>query len=297
MRIAISTFADTDHKTGWAWGDYWVKYHLSQAFKKLGHHVVKDKCDLLLELYGNSPNLVHNYTIKACWFYSHPESMNMWRAKQYHVIFSLSKWWAQYLRKQGYKSVMYMPGCTHLVGKLAKKTSLKHDIVFVGNTRLGKEKKTKYGRWVIDALDPEATGLPLDLYGLRWQKFAAARKYWRGKEWHNLQLHELYGRARISLADCHDLMASQGFVPIRLYDIVASGGFCISRHVKGIKEIFGNAVVTYGNKKDLLDKVKFYLTHEKARRERIMEGLGRMRGFTYMHRAKDILKVVKRMGV
>jgi len=293
MKIAISTFADTDQKTGWAWGDFWVKCHLSKAFKKLGHEVVPEKCDLLIDLYGNAPHLVHNYTVKACWFYSHPESMNLHVAKQYHVIFSLSRHWAEWLRKQGYRSVMYMPGCTHLTQP--KNQSLKHDIVFVGNTRLGKEKKTKYGRWIIDALDPESSKLPLELYGLRWQKFASARKYWRGKEWSNLRLNELYGRSRICLADCHELMKRQGFVPIRIFDIVASGGLCISSDVKGIKEIFGDAVVRYHSRRDLLEKVRFYMTHDKARREKIMKGLNKVRGHTYMRRAQQILKVTKKM--
>ncbi len=287
MKIAISDNSYKDKVNARAWGDYWVNHHLANAFRELGHEIVDDDCDLLFELFGGPVNLVKNYKIRTCWFYSHPEMMSLEVAGSYDIVFTKSKAWAEVLGEE-LRSVVHLIGCGHCVLPPGDR-SIIHDIVFVANAKVP---GSRYGRRIIDDLDPESNGFNLELYGLKWQHYPSARPYHKGPEWPNLELNELYGRAKITLADCHPLMAEQGFVPQRIYDAVRSGGLCISSHIVDLRTIFKEVVVTYKSPEDLQDKVRYYLNNEKARQKKIEKGLELTKEHTYLNRAKRILQEV-----
>ena len=59
-------------------------------------------------------------------------------------------------------------------------------------------------------------------------------------------------------------------IPLRVFDVLASGGFLITNYQPEIAEVFepGNDLVVYENMTDLVTKVMWYLKHDEER-ERI----------------------------
>lgn len=64
-------------------------------------------------------------------------------------------------------------------------------------------------------------------------------------------------------------------IPLRLWDIMASGGFVLSNFQAELTEYFelGTHLDIYGSMEELLDKCNYYLTHDKQRREIAANGL------------------------
>ena len=123
-------------------------------------------------------------------------------------------------------------------------------LLFVGNARGGLE----YGRKAIYWLDPPGE-MKVKIYGHKWhlsRYYSSIKKldeWYAGQYWPYEELNVLYNRAKITLVDCHDDMAREGFVPMKIFDVIASGGFVISNFNSGIFKIFGDSVPQYKTKK------------------------------------------------
>lgn len=64
-------------------------------------------------------------------------------------------------------------------------------------------------------------------------------------------------------------------IPLRLWDIMASGGFVLSNFQSELSEYFafGTHLDIYGSMDELLEKSEYYLTHENQRKEIALNGL------------------------
>lgn len=84
-------------------------------------------------------------------------------------------------------------------------------------------------------------------------------------------------------------------IPLRVFDILGSGGFLLSNYQEEYLDYFipGTDLVYYENYEDLLEKVEYYLSHEKERSEIARNGYEKVKAFhTYKHRVDHILKIV-----
>lgn len=82
-------------------------------------------------------------------------------------------------------------------------------------------------------------------------------------------------------------------MPGRIFNIMASGGFLLSNYQPELAEVFkdGRDLVLYESEADLLEKVSYYLSHEKERREIAYQGWKRMQEeFSYSIRVKKMLE-------
>lgn len=81
----------------------------------------------------------------------------------------------------------------------------------------------------------------------------------------------------------------------RIYQILGNGGFLIHPKLEGLKEEFeeGKHYVGYKTFPELVEKIKYYLRHDKER-EKIRKAGHKhvIENFTYTHRIKEILKHV-----
>ncbi|SDB38131.1 spore maturation protein CgeB [Pseudobutyrivibrio sp. YE44] len=85
-------------------------------------------------------------------------------------------------------------------------------------------------------------------------------------------------------------------VPLRIYDILGAGGFCISNFQAELPMFFENEkhLVWYYNQQDLMDKVKYYLAHDTQRSHIAREGYEYVRAnCTYQQRINDMLDIIK----
>ena len=81
-------------------------------------------------------------------------------------------------------------------------------------------------------------------------------------------------------------------VPLRVYDILGAGGFCISNFQAELPMFFENEkhLVWYYNNQDLFEKVNFYKNHDSLRKEISIEGYNYVKkNCSYESRIKELL--------
>lgn len=68
-------------------------------------------------------------------------------------------------------------------------------------------------------------------------------------------------------------------LPLRIFDILSAGGFCLSNYQSEIPELFsvGEEIVLYSSYDELIDLTQYYLTHDSERREIARAGYERVK--------------------
>lgn len=275
LRISILSPSDSDDNLfrRLQWGDYWVKYKLTKALGIMGYLVTDKKPDTIIHLLG-TPIGLPKKAFKIIWIYSHPEKINPKLLKKYDKIFCLSSSFNKKIREWGFDSeVLY--GAT--AKKIFKIDKYDYDILFVGNNRLNGIRQI-----VQDVGD---TPYNFKVWGKGWEG-KIDKRYIGGQYIDYVNLNEYYARSRITLNDHSLPMREEGFVAIRIYDILASGGFCISDKNHGIEEIFCNTVPQYESAEHLKELIDYYIEHEEERQMLMKKGRKLVSNYTWMRVAE-----------
>ena len=85
----------------------------------------------------------------------------------------------------------------------------------------------------------------------------------------------------------------QSAVNQRVFDVPACGAFLLTDHQEAIEEFFdvGKEVITYREKDEIADLVRFYLNHTEERRAIAQKGRERvLKEHTYQHRLAEIIE-------
>lgn len=84
-------------------------------------------------------------------------------------------------------------------------------------------------------------------------------------------------------------------VPLRVFDIMGAGGFVLSNFQSDFLDLFvpDEDFVYYENKKDLLQKIDYYLKNEKERQAIAENGYAKIAAkHTYRHRVRELLQLL-----
>ena len=155
------------------------------------------------------------------------------------------------------------------------------DLLYVANQRAD--------RPVVDWLLP--TEHDLAIVGQGWEETEAVQPYWRGGRIENRDLAAAYAGASIVLNDSWDDMRREGFIPNRVFDALAAGGFVLSDDVVGLAEVFGDAVPVYRDGDELRDAIARSLADPATRAERAARGRDIvLAGHTFDHRAARLIE-------
>lgn len=82
-------------------------------------------------------------------------------------------------------------------------------------------------------------------------------------------------------------------LPLRIFDIMGCGGFCMTNYQAEIPEYFeiGTDLECYASLEELLDKCEYYLNHEELRAQIARNGYEKVKaGHGYRERMKEMLK-------
>ncbi len=308
-RINVVSWSDIDQRTRMCWGDHWVKVQLLKEFEKFGCvvEVPPPQADITVYLFG-SPFLhkesgIASYnptSFNVCWLYSHPEKWTKSEASKYDYIFCLSK---QYLPKvqELHRYVASFPlfSCTNHVIPDGLEYGSEYDIVMVANAR-GAE--APYGRISAKMLVDSGIGknCKINIWGAKWElpKYTYIPKNWISGQYYPYEkLNVLYRTAKIVLIDGHETSEDNGFVPMKLFDVFASGGLPIIRKNIGIEDIFGDIDIQYSNMEEFKELCNFYLRNKKAALEIIRKGNQIAKNHTFKDRASTILTTVSNMVI
>lgn len=79
-------------------------------------------------------------------------------------------------------------------------------------------------------------------------------------------------------------------VPLRVFDILGAGGFCLTNYQECIMEHFenGKELVMYGSAEEMLDMIDYYLAHEDERLKIAKNGHEKVKEFSYEAAYKKI---------
>lgn len=83
-------------------------------------------------------------------------------------------------------------------------------------------------------------------------------------------------------------------IPLRIWDVLGCGGFMLTNYQAEIPEFFtiGEDLDVFYDANDLCEKVEYYLTHEKERREIAQNGYEKVvNSHTYQERMKQMLEM------
>jgi len=275
--------------TALLWGDYWVRQEITRALQSLGVEVSdKDPDACFFQLGYDFQRLPDIYTI--AWLYDHPNSAgrNPSYLQRFGKVFCLSSPFTQVLRDMGCQNVETMVGASSKTPPIERK-DFGCDIALVANPRPGQGPKGTWGR---RALTPLLSGdYRIKAWSGQW-KSLLPEKYYGGAFFPYDDLADLYGSVKISLNDQYHEMSDQGFVPVRVFDILASGGFCISAWNAGIEDLFGDAVPQFRSPTEELDLIDYYLSHDVERECLCKLGLEKVQEHTWKRVGERIIDAV-----
>ncbi|MDB5505723.1 MAG: hypothetical protein JWR75_361 [Devosia sp.] len=274
------------------WGDYHYGKQLAAALQRRGW-VARVDCadewqtqgdDVNLVLRGRHRCLVDAGAVNLMWQISHPDRLAGAETRDFDHLFVASDIHSRALSNQTSTPVSTLHQATDpaVFRPTVKKLNLAQSALFVGNSR--KEYRTIV-RWCVEQ------GIDLAVFGSRWTDVIPDH-YVLGTHILNEDLHRWYGSCEILLNDHWDTMREEGFLSNRLFDGSAAGAFIITDPVRGLAEVFGDAIETAADPRELKDKVTYYLAHPEERAARAERARAIvMANHTFDHRADDIIAV------
>jgi glycosyltransferase involved in cell wall biosynthesis len=135
-------------------------------------------------------------------------------------------------------------------------------------------------------------GITFNFYGRLENKKHWLREYHRGEVPHT-EIPKIYNSSKIVLEDCTPMCRPWGCINARTFEAMAGGACVISNEVPGLKELFGDNIITYGTREDLKKKIIWLLQDETKRNEigkKAREEI--LKHHTYKHRAKQFREVL-----
>ncbi|MDD5723238.1 MAG: glycosyltransferase [Syntrophales bacterium] len=299
-------FIITENHPSTIYGDYFTAHGLGDELEKLGYRVVYlperpiyewhhlSSVDILVVMiHSFDPVLLRQYPgiISVAWIRGYVDE---WcRApwfKEYDIILTTSEISLQYAKR------FTDPGKCLAVLRLAADTNIftpgpcrpeyESDISFVGNIF---EAPREFTRKL--TIEP---GITFSLYGQMTETGHPFRKYHRGKVSHG-DIPMIYNSSRIVLEDCTPMCRPWGCINSRTFEAMACGACVVSNEVPGLKELFGDAIITYKSRKDLNSTISWLLRNGEKRknigiraREKIVQQ------HTYKHRAEEFRQALFR---
>ena len=121
-------------------------------------------------------------------------------------------------------------------------------------------------------------GLGMRVWGdAGWARIAHTGARHMGYAGHFSELGRIYCGSRVNI-DIGRLYQPD-IVPMRIFDILASGGFVLAEHTAGLEEVLvvGQEIETWSSERELVEKARWYLAHPDQAREIAAAGMARVR--------------------
>ena len=256
------------------WGDFYFAKSLKKYFIRRGYRceiqILPDWNnknlfeDVVFVLRGLSKYNIRNYHFNIMWNISHPDKIEKFEYDSFDYVYISSNYWSEHIKdilKKMNSSTFVSPLLQCTDSEVFKHIDTKEDIdiLFVGNSR-------KVFRKIIKDLLP--IKYDVHIYGTLWEEFIDNR-YIKGVNIPNDELYKYYNRAKIVLNDHWEDMKEKGFISNRIFDVSACAKFIITDEVKGLKDIFGDSIVSYnGSREDLINKIETYINNKNLREEK-----------------------------
>jgi hypothetical protein len=246
------------------WGDTPFGRDVQKAFERRGWpatlHVFAEResetalrADVAIHIRGvRAPRVVPGQT-SVLWIISHPDMVRRDDCLPYNLVAVASDPFLAYLREwlgPDGPATISLHQATDPGRFYPEPGGEPHELLFVGSARPAP-------RPFLEAL--AGTSHDLAVYGHNWTPDRLDARHLRGEWIANEDLHRAYAAAAVTLSDSWPDMRDEGFIPNRIYDALASGGFVVSEAIPGLEAEFDGAVVAYHDQAELLAAIEKYL--------------------------------------
>jgi len=217
-----------------------------------------------------------------------PSAINL---KCFDLILTSFPHYVDYLKKSGIKSEYFKLAFEPRVLKRVGKRERTYDVSFVGSFSYFHRSGTRL-------LEDVAKKIPINIWGQglnMYYFFSPLRKNYHGEIW-GLSMYEILAQSKIVI-NRHISVARDDANNMRLYESTGMGAMLITDEKKNISELFevGKEVETYKGASDLLEKIQYYLTHEKEREKIAKAGqLRTLNEYNYYIRMKELVKILQK---
>ena len=135
-------------------------------------------------------------------------------------------------------------------------------LLFLGNSR-------RVRRQIVADLLP--TELDLHVWGSDWEGIIPER-YIKGRYFPYENARKLYSNSCIVLKDHWEDMKKHGFINNRIFDALSCHAFVLSDCCKDLDILLPGCLMTYQGKKDLHQKIRYFIAHESERKKTALQG-------------------------
>ncbi|MCC3378657.1 glycosyltransferase [Paenibacillus farraposensis] len=221
----------------------------------------------------------------------------------YDHVFTLEMNCIELYRQLGCSSVHYLPfGAfpTHYF-PLSSPVPAKHEISFTGSAYWNRI-------YFFNPIMPQLTARNIKINGIWWDRLPDYQSYGDkielGRWMSPNETNDLYNGSKIMInlhrshqddsVNNNALKLPAASPNPRTFEICACGTLQLTDTRDDLARFYkpGEEIETYNSQQELLEKIEFYLTHEKERREIALRALERtLREHTYGHRVNQLLSI------
>jgi spore maturation protein CgeB len=241
---------------------------------------------------------LQDFTKTYCFFHDDSWRVDYSRywAEQFNYFSTPDCFGQQKYRDIGMSNAIYFPfGCNETIFHKLD-IPKKFDVSFVGSWH-------PYREWLIEKI--RKAGIDVNVFGYRWPNGEIDQN----------RMVEVFNESRINLNlsnsaswDARYLISSpRAFInrirskknieqmKARMFEVNGCGSFQLSYYVEGLTQCYegDREIGIYNDPDDLVEKVKFYLTHEEVRESTAKAGLIRtLNEHTFTQRFKKLFKIM-----
>lgn len=252
------------------WGDYHLVKAMGKELEKRGHNYKiqilpewkgpdDSLSDITIHVKGLSRYKPKRGPINIMWLISHPEKVKLKELKLYDLILVASRPFARWL--QGKIDIPVYTLLQFADSSLMYPDEPEPDsecqLLFLGNSRLVRR------QIMVDLLPTE---FGLHVWGSDWEGIIP-EGYVRGRYFPYENARKLYSNASIVLNDHWEDMRDRGFINNRIFDALACKAFVLSDCCEDLENLLHQGVITYQGKRDLYEKITYYLDHKLERQK------------------------------
>jgi len=205
--------------------------------------------DHIIVFYNKVPEIVNRPKGKIAWWMNDlrkPTDLLPLKDYNFDDIFICHKTYDKEYKEFYKKPLHYMPQCGH-AAPLEKGRKIEWDMVFLGNAKSNRYYHKDRAPFI------EKVGKAVRLKNITG-------------EGQTKDQHWIYNQSKYSLAMSFPMIEGTSN---RLYNILSSGGFCITKYYPGLEKQFrhGKHLVWFHNAKECMELIEYYNTHEEERKK------------------------------
>jgi spore maturation protein CgeB len=180
------------------------------------------------------------------------------------VLFSLTGEYQQFFKVQGIPSYNFSYGVDERIAhQLSDIKEKKFDVTFVG--LLGSAVQTGKTR----LMESIAAKFRFNWWGPRnvdGKEYPSLHRSYMGKT-SGIEMLTIYRQSKIVVNDYVDT-ANGTAVNLRLYEVLNTGSFLLTRAAENLKRQFGDVLSTFSSDEECIEKIAWHLQHDATREER-----------------------------